>query len=190
LTPEQLAAYEPQLAKAGGIADAAQRKAALADLELQLSTQQENLALVAELQKADPTMTRKQIAEAAKSRIRVPTVPHGMDADEFKRAQELIKNWLQDKGIHDAEGFATGSRITGVTFNPKKPAFGQAATDFAKKDFDITLITSRKLTVRELEELEGLYKLAFKHPLGIRNVWDPRRLGFIPVYGKLDLMLK
>ena len=123
---EQLKPHEPQLAKAAAIADPAARKAAIADVESQVTAQQENLALVAELKKADPKMTNKQIADKVADKIKVPRVPHGMDADEFRRAQELIKKFLQEKGITDAEGFATGSRITGVTFNPKKPAFGQA----------------------------------------------------------------
>jgi hypothetical protein len=113
-----------------------------------------------------------------------------MTADEFQEAQDLIKQFLQDKGLKDVEGFATGSRITGVTFNPKKPAFGQISSDFSRKDFDITLITSRKLTVSETKQLQSLYKARFKHDLGIRNVVDKAQLGHIPVYGKIDLTLK
>lgn len=191
-TPEQLSAYEPQLAKAGGITDEAKRQAALADIERQMASQQENLALIDELKKANPKMTNKEIADLAAPRIKVPTVPHGMDAEEFQRAQEFIKKFLQDRGIKDAEGFATGSRITGVTFNPKKPAFGQASSSFAKKDFDITIITSptRPLTKGEIKKLQDAYAAEFKHPLGVRAVSDTRQLGFIPVYGKLDLVLK
>jgi Sec-independent protein translocase protein TatA len=191
-TPEQLSAYEPQLAKAGAITDEAKRQAALADIERQMASQQENLALIDELKKANPKMTNKEIADLAAPRIKVPTVPHGMDAEEFQRAQEFIKKFLQDRGIKDAEGFATGSRITGVTFNPKKPAFGQASSSFAKKDFDITIITSpsRPLTKGEIKKLQDAYAAEFKHPLGVRAVSDPHQLGFIPVYGKLDLVLK
>jgi hypothetical protein len=182
--------FEPQLAKARGIEDAAKRKAAIADLESQVEAQQENLALVAELKKANPTMKNKQIADLAAGSIKVPKVPLGMDADEFQRAQGLIKKWLHDKGLTDVEGFVTGSRVTGVTFNPKKPAFGQVSGDLSTKDLDITLITPRKLSNSEVEALMALYKRELKHPLGVRNVVDREQLKYIPVYGKIDLALK
>jgi len=114
-----------------------------------------------------------------------------MTTEEFLEAQSLIKKYLQDKGLTDVEGFATGSRVTGVTTNPKKgEAFGKAAADFTKKDLDITLVTSRKLTNSEIEGLQKLYQARFKHPLGIRNVFDRRQLAHLPVYGKIDFTLK
>jgi hypothetical protein len=187
---DEMTAFEKQLQKAGGIADAKKRQAALADIESQISTQKENVDLIAELKKANPGKSNKEIADLAKSKIKVPTIPHGMTADEFQEAQDLIKKFLQDKGLKDVEGFATGSRITGATFNPKKPAFGKISTDFATKDFDITLVTSRKLTNAETQQLQELYKAKFKHDLGIRNVFDKRQLDHIPIYGKIDLNLK
>ncbi|BAY24704.1 OmpA/MotB domain-containing protein [Calothrix sp. NIES-2100] len=186
----EMAAFEQQLEKAAAIGDATKRQAAIADIQSQISTQKANVDLVAELKKANPKMSNKEIAELAKSKIKVPTVPHGMTADEFQDAQDLIKKFLQDKGLKDVEGFATGSRITGATFNPKKPAFGQISSDFSKKDFDITLVTSRKLTNTETRQLQELYKAKFKHDLGIRNVVDKKQLDYIPVYGKIDLNLK
>jgi len=187
---DEMAAFEKQLEKAGDIADIKKRKAALADIESKISTQKENVDLVAEIKKANPGKSNKEIADLAKSRIKVPNVPHGMTADEFQEAQDLIKKFLQDKGLKDVEGFATGSRITGATFNPKKPAFGQISTGFSERDFDITLVTSRKLTTSETKKLKELYKTKFKHNLGIRNVVDKRQLTHIPVYGKIDLNLK
>lgn len=189
-TEDELAAFERQLENAGNIANTQKRSAALADIESQLSTQKANVELVAELKKANPDLSNKEIADLAKSRIQVPTVPHGMSADEFQEAQNLIKKFLADKGLQDVEGFATGSRITGATFNPKKPAFGQRSTDFTNKDFDITLITSRPLSRSEQAQLQALYRAKFGHDLGIRNVVDRRQLSHIPVYGKIDLNLK
>ena len=187
---DEMVAFEKQLEKAGGITNAKKRQAALADIESQISTQKENVDLVAEIKKANPGKSNKEIAELAKSRIKVPNVPHGMTADEFQEAQDLIKKFLQEKGLKDVEGFATGSRITGVTFNPKRPAFGEKSTDFSKKYFDITLVTSRKITPTETKELKNLYKVKFKHKLGIRNIVDKRQLPNTPVYGKIDLNLK
>jgi len=190
-----LAPFEPQLAKARGIEDAAKRKAAIADVESQVVAQQENAALVAELKKAHPSKDNLEIADLAAPRIRVPKVPLGMDADEFDRVQALIRKYLKDKGFHDAEGFATGSRVTGVTFNPTKgperpTPFGHATTDFAKRDFDITIITSTPLKPAQQKELKQLYLREFKHPLGIRPIHDRRMLAHIRVYGKIDLTLK
>jgi len=187
---DEMVAFEKQLEKAAGIADAKKRQAAIADIESQISTQKANVDLVAELKKANPGKSNKEIADLAKSKIKVPTVPHGMTADEFQEAQDLIKKFLQDKGLKDVEGFATGSRITGATFNPKKTAFGQISTDFSKKDFDITLVTPIPLTKSEIKKLKELYKAKFKHELGIRNVSDKKQLEHIPVYGKIDLDLK
>ena len=187
---DEMAAFEKQLEKASSIADTPKRQAALADIESQILAQKENAALIAELKKANPGKSNKEIADMAASRIKVPNVPHGMTAEEFQEAQDLIKKFLNDKGLKDVEGFATGSRITGVTFNPKKPAFGKAATDFSGKDFDITLITPRDLSNSEVEELMKLYKDRFKHKLGVRIVFDKRQLAHIPVYGKIDLNLK
>ena len=189
-SPDEMAAFEKQLEKAAGITDAKKRQAALADIESQISTQQENAELVAELQKTRPDLKNKDIADLAKPNIKVPTVPHGMTAEEFQEAQGIIKKFLQEKGLNGVEGFATGSRITGVTFNPKKPKFGQISTDFSGKDFDITLITSRKLTNSEVEQLQKLYKAKLGHSLGIRNIVDKKQLDYIPIYGKIDLDLK
>jgi hypothetical protein len=113
-----------------------------------------------------------------------------MTAEEFAEAQKLIKGQLDSIGIKDAEGFVTGSRITGVTFNPKKTSFGTVSGDLAGKDFDITLITSRAMTRSETEALQRAFQAKFGFPLGIRNVVDKRQLDFLPIYGKLDLTLK
>ncbi|MCW6005128.1 hypothetical protein K1W54_11125 [Micromonospora sp. CPCC 205371] len=188
---EQLQAFEAQLDKAAGISDASRRQAAIATVESQVEAQQANAARIAELQAANPTATRKEIADLAAPGLRVPSVPMGMDADEFQRAQDLIRRYLTDNGLAGTEGFATGSRVTGVTMNPKKAAtFGKPGTDFGGKDLDITLITPRAMTRSEIRKLEELYSKEFKHPLGIRNVFDRRELDHIPVYGKIDLDLK
>ena len=71
----------------------------------------------------------------------------------------------------------------------KKPAFGQISSDFSK-DFDITLVTPRKLTNAETDQLKKLYKAKFGHDLGICDVHDKAQLDYIPVYGKIDLNLK
>ena len=189
-----LGPFEPQLAKARGIGDAAKRKAAIADVEAQVEAQQENLALVAGLKKTNPTLKNKEIADLAAPSIRVPKVPFGMDAEEFERAQAFIRKFLAEKGIRDAEGFATGSRITGVTFNPKKgptwpTPFGDAPPSFAKKDFDVSIITTPELTPTAAKKLEAAFKLEFGYKLGVRPM-SPSELGRIPVYGKLDLDLK
>jgi hypothetical protein len=188
----ELAAFEKQIEKAGDIADAPKRQAAIADIESQISSQKENAALVAELKKANPNLSNKEIAELAKSRIKVPNVPHGMTAEEFQEAQDLIKKFLNEKGLKDVEGFATGSRITGVTFNPKgaKAAKFGKISDLSKSDLDITLVTPRELKRGEIDKLKELYLARFKHPLGVSNISDKRQLAYKPVYGKIDLNLK
>jgi hypothetical protein len=187
---DRLKAAEPLLERAAAITDAAKRRAALADIEQQLHSQQQNLDLIEELKAANPTASNKQIADLAAPRIQVPAVPHGMDAAQFARAQALVKQELAAMGMADVEGFATGSRVTGVTFNPKKKAtFGSAGTDFSGKDLDITLITPKELSNGQLRRLEGAFEKAFGFPLGIRNVVDRRELTFIPVYGKIPLAL-
>jgi hypothetical protein len=121
----------------------------------------------------------------------VPSVPHGMTLEEFTEAQTLIRDWLAKRGITDATGFATGSRVTGTTFNPsKKASFGKTITDFTDRDFDLTLVTTKKLTNSMQDELMSLYKSRFKHDLGIRNITDKRELDFLPIWGKIDLNLK
>jgi hypothetical protein len=187
---EKLGRFEKQLEKARGVTDAAAREKAIKDIESQIAAQEENAALIAELKKANPTKSNKEIAELAKPRIKVPNVPLGMTAEEFAEAQKLIKGQLDSIGIKDAEGFVTGSRITGVTFNPKKTSFGSVSGDLAGKDFDITLITSRAMTRSETEALQRAFQAKFGFPLGIRNVVDKRQLDFLPIYGKLDLTLK
>ena len=187
---EKLGRFETQLEKARGLTDAAAREKAIKDIESQIAAQEENAALIAELKKANPTKNNKEIAELAKSRIKVPNVPLGMTAEEFAEAQTLIKEYLASRGIADAEGFATGSRITGVTFNPKKTSFGSVSGELATKDFDITLITKRPLTNSEVESLKKLFEAKFGFPLGVRAVSDIRQLAYIPVYGKIDLTLK
>jgi len=190
-TPEELAAFEGQLAKAGTITDAAKRQAAVAAVEEQVASQKSNVALMEELKKANPTLKEAELAKLAAPRIKVPTVPHGMTPDEFAEAQSLIKDWLAKKGITDATGFATGSRVTGATFNPgKKANFGKLITDFKDRDLDITLITGTKLTNSMQDELRALYKARFKHDLGIRNIVDKRQLDHIPVWGKIDLQIQ
>jgi hypothetical protein len=188
---DELAAFEKQLARAGEITDVAKRQAAVAVIEQQITTQKANVALVAELRAANPTLKEGQIARLAASRITVPTVPHGMTLEEFTEAQALIKNWLATKGISGASGFATGSRVTGATFNPgKKAGFGKTITDFSGRDLDITLVTPTALTSSMQDELRRLYKARFGHELGIRPITDTRELAHIPVWGKIDLNLK
>jgi hypothetical protein len=188
-TPEELASFEAQLAKVGTITDAAKRQAAIAAVESQVASQKHNVELVAELRAANPTLKEGEIARLAASRIQVPTVPHGMTPDEFAEAQRLIREWLVSKGVTDATGFATGSRITGATFNPgKKAGFGKKIDDFADRDFDITIVSATTLSNSQREELMRLYKARFKHDLGIRNI-DAAQVPHIPVWGKIDLEL-
>ncbi|WP_315094453.1 hypothetical protein [uncultured Cellulomonas sp.] len=188
-TPEELAAFEAQLAKAGTITDAAKRQAAISAVESQVASQKHNVELVAELRAANPTLKEGELARLAAARIEVPTVPHGMTPDEFAEAQQLIKDWLASKGRTGTTGFATGSRVTGATFNPgKKDKFGQLITDFKERDLDITLVHEKPLTNSQRDELQRLYKARFKHDLGIRAI-DASQLAHIPVWGKIDLAL-
>jgi len=187
---DRLEPFEKQLEKAAGITDAGKRQTAIADVESQVVAQQENVALIEELKKANPTKSNREIADLAADRIKVPNVPMGMDAEEFSKAQEFIKNFMHEKGYPDVQGFATGSRVTGATFNPKKPAFGAPTADFAGRDFDITLVTSKKMPNSQIKALTESYEKAFGHPLGVRNVSDPETLKHIPVFGKIELNLQ
>lgn len=188
---ERLAPFEKQLEKAAGITDATKQQKAAADIESQISAQQHNQALVKELKGSSPEGTsNREIADKAAPRIQLPNVPMGMDAEEFERAQAYIRKFLKDRGVEGAEGFVTGSRVTGVTFNPKKTTFGLPGESFAGKDLDITLITKEKISNSAIRSLEEGYAREFRHPLGVRNVSDPETLKNIPVFGKIELDLK
>ncbi len=187
---QELAGVEKQLEAAAGIQDAGKRQRALADIESQAAAQKANVELMESLRAQHPGKSEKELAELAKGDLRVPNVPFGYTADEFKEAQELIKQYMQGEGFKEVTGFATGSRITGATFNPgKKAQFGKRIDDFTKRDFDITLITDKKMTSGQLDKLKAAFKGRFKHDLGIRNVVDKRQLDHLPIYGKIDLDL-
>jgi hypothetical protein len=187
---QELAGVEKQLEAAAGVQDAGKRKRALADIESQVDAQKANVELVESLRAQHPGKSEKQLAELAKGNLQVPNVPFGYTADEFKEAQELIKKYMQDAGFKEVTGFATGSRITGATFNPtKKGQFGKRIEDFTKRDFDITLVTEKEMTGGQINKLQAAFKSRFKHELGIRNFADKRQLDHIPIYGKIDLDL-
>lgn len=153
--------------------------------------QANNVQLVARLKELHPEMGNREIADLAKADLDVPTIPFGFTKKSFGEAQDLIKDFLAKNNISPVEGFATGSRITGTTFNPKKEGFGKNIEDFSNRDFDITLITPEKLTKEQLYELKTLYKNQFGHDLGIRNLGEADRgqLSYIPIFGKIDLNL-
>jgi len=129
-----------------------------------------NVELVTSLKKAHPGKSNKEIADLAKHNLKIPDVPYGLTAKQFQKAQQLIKEFLQTKGVTEIEGFATGSRVIGTTFNPKKSTFGEMITDFSKRDFDITLVTNKNLTKTQIKTLQDQYFKEFGHKLGIRNV--------------------
>jgi hypothetical protein len=151
--------------------------------------QKANVELVASLKKAHPGKSNKEIADLAKDALKIPDVPYGLTTEQFHKAQQLIKEFLQTKGVTVIEGFATGSRVTGTTFNPKKSTFGEMITDFSKRDFDITLVTNQKISRNQTKVLQDWYFEEFHHRLGIRNVVDTRQLEYIPIYGKIDMRL-
>ncbi|TGO01950.1 hypothetical protein PN36_33920, partial [Candidatus Thiomargarita nelsonii] len=114
------------------------------NVKSQRETQKANVE--ASLKKAHPGKSNKEIADLAKDALKIPDVPYGLTTEQFQKAQQLIKEFLQTKGVTVTEGFATGSRVTGTTFNPKKSTFGEMITDFSKRDFDITLVTNQKIS--------------------------------------------
>lgn len=157
--------------------------------KVQLETQKANVELVTSLKKSHPSKSNKEIADLAKHNLKIPDVPYGLTAKQFQEAQQLIKEFLQAKGVAVTTGFATGSRVTGTTFNPKKSTFGEMITDFSKRDFDITLVTNQKLSRSQTKALQDRFFEEFHHLLGIRNVVDTRQLDYLPIYGKIDMRL-
>jgi hypothetical protein len=84
------------------------------------------------------------------------------------------------------DGFATGSRVTGVVTNPAKTTtFGHAYTNFDGADLDVTLVTGRRMTRQEVFDMSSAFRKQFGVKLGVRNVVDPRQLQHIPNYGQI-----
>ena len=123
-TPEALEAFEKQLEEVAGIKDTKKQAQALGTIEDQVAAQKHNTELVKKLKEQNPDADNKTIAELAKGDLRVPNVPMGYTAEQWKDAQAWIKSYLEKKGQKVKSGFATGSRITGAIFNPKKASFG------------------------------------------------------------------
>lgn len=189
-TEKQMAALEKEIDAAGGITDPGQRTQALQDIESQAEAQKKNTELIERLKKDNPNKSTKEIADLAADELMVPNVPFGYTATEFKRAQTVIKDALAREGFTNVEGFATGSRVTGTTLNPKKAgAFGQAIEDFKSRDLDTTLITDRPMSTSQQNRIKAAFKSEFGHDLGIRNIVDRRQLDHIPMYGKIGLEL-
>ncbi len=152
--------------------------------------QKSNEELIATLKTQNPGKTNKQIAELAKDEIKLPEYPFGYTEQQFIEAQAFIKDELVKLGVKDAEGFATGSRIFGITMNPAKTdRFGKAVVDFSKKDLDITIITPKNLPKPKLDAIKAAYKQKNGHPLGIVHIKDVRQLQYKPIYGKIPLTI-
>ncbi|HEX3762053.1 MAG TPA: DUF4157 domain-containing protein [Kofleriaceae bacterium] len=165
-------------------------EAAIEMLAAQAEARAANVELIRRLKAANPALTNKEIADLAAKSLRVPKVPFGYTAPAFQRAQQVIKDALAREGITNAEGFTTGSRVTGTTMNPQKGArFGQLIEDFSGRDLDITLITDKQIGSAAQHRIESAFKAEFGHDLGIRNIVDRRQLDYIPMYGKIDLAL-
>ena len=161
-----------------------------AELKLQAEIQKWNVELIERLKKENPGKSNKEIAKLAAAALRTPNIPFGYTAESFKRAQSALKQSLAKEGFSNVKGYATGSRVTGATMNPSKPQrFGQTITEFAGRDFDVTLITDTPMTNSQLARIKKAFKAEVGQELGIRNVSDKRELAHIPVYGKIDLEL-
>lgn len=187
---KELAGLEKQIEAAGGIKDPKQRGQALQDIDSQAEAQKSNAELIERLKKENPDKSSKEIAELAKGDLKVPNVPFGFNAEDFKRAQTTIKDALAKEGFTNVKGFATGSRVTGATMNPAKASkFGKAIENFDGRDLDITLITDKPLSNAQTKRIQQAFKDAFGQDLGIRNIVDQRQLDYIPVYGKIELEL-
>lgn len=156
-------------------------------LNTQLTSQKANTNLLSSLKQANPTLSNREIADLAKSKLQVLEVPFGFTRESFASATNSIKARLAELGIDDVSGFATGSRVTGVTTNPKKASkFGLPVDDFSKTDLDVTLVTSKRLTKQQKANLSKEFKNDFGIKLGIRNIADAQELKHIPVFGKID----
>jgi hypothetical protein len=157
-------------------------------LNSQLASQKANAELIRALKQEYPSLSNREIADLAKPNFKVPEIPFGFTTETFDKAQVLIKTRLSELGIDDLSGFATGSRVTGVTTNPKKTArFGLPIDDFSKTDLDLTLITSRKLSKQQIVDLSTEFNNAFGIKLDIRNISDVQQLNYVPIFGKIDL---
>ncbi|MBU2713081.1 DUF637 domain-containing protein [Zooshikella harenae] len=157
-------------------------------LASQLDCQKWNSELILSLKEANPSLSNRAIADLAKPSFKVPEIPHGFTEKRFLDAQNFIKDQLNKIGIKDASGFATGSRVTGVTTNPKKTSsFGHLVTDFTKRDLDITLVIPNKMSKQQLFDLSDSFSKKFNIKLGMRTVTDHRELEYLPVFGKIEL---
>ena len=159
--------------------------------------QKKNFDLLENLITNNPGKSNKEILELAKDKLIVPDFPFGYNQNQFDGAQNFIKNFLKGKGIQDAEGFATGSRVVGVTTNPIKPDFGKVKVFNATDDLDITLVTPSKTFTKSEQvvfekELQEAYQYVHGHPLGIRLIPSNQlqQLNYIPIYGKIPLNIK
>lgn len=189
-TPEELQAFEKQLEEAAGLTDKAKQAEALDVIESQAAAQKHNVELVKDLKGKNSTATNKEIADKAADQLMVPDVPMGYTKGEWTDAQAWISQYLEGKGFVVKKGFATGSRITGATFNPKKKAeFGKRKTDFTGSDLDITVVTDKQIGTNQLKKFKEAYKAQFGKELGVRAIPEDqiKQLDYIPIYGKIDM---
>jgi len=91
-------AHLKQIEAAGGMKDPKQRGQALQDIDSQAEAQKSNTELIERLKKENPDKSSKEIAELAKGDLKVPNVPFGFNAEDFKRAQTTIKDALAKEG--------------------------------------------------------------------------------------------
>jgi hypothetical protein len=159
--------------------------------------QKKNFDLIEELITNNPGKSNKEILELAKDKLIVPDFPFGYNKSQFESSQNFIKNFLKNKGIDDAEGFATGSRVVGITTNPIKPTFGKVKDFSVADDLDITLVTPSlngidAAAINLEKELKAAYQTVYGHPLGIRLIPSNQmqQLNYLPIYGKIPLIIK
>lgn len=189
-TPEELKAFEKQLEDAAGLADAKKKSDAVDVIESQIAAQNHNVELVKKLREQNPNATTREIAKLATPNLKVPGVPMGYTKDEWVEVQAWVKQYLEGKGFKVKKGFATGSRITGATFNPSKTkTFGKRKTDFKGVDLDITVVTDKKIPNNKLKEFKKAFKEKFKKELGVRPLPESQiqQLDHIPIFGKIDM---
>ena len=148
----------------------------------------QNADLISDLRRDNPDLSNAQIANLASPNLTIPDVPIGFTRESFSSAQDTIQGALDGLNVKITNSFATGSRVTGITTNPKKPAFGSTKDDFTGSDLDITLVTDRSIDPADLSKIKTDFFNQTGIKLGIRNI-DESQAAHIPVFGKIDLDL-